>query len=124
MLRRPLLDGGDGEDGEGTGHRLPPAREVLDLLLFAAAVGALVSGAAIVGLPYLIRTSLGLSARLYGAAESAMGLAALLGGLAAGGLAAGGGVEPQAIEHLPKGLGAHGDGGDAGHDLPGGSTGW
>ena len=59
-------------------------REVLDLLLFAAAVGALISGAAIVGLPYLIRTSLGLSARLYGAAESAMGLAALLGGLAAG----------------------------------------
>ena len=63
-------------------------REVLDLLLFAAAVGALISGAAIVGLPYLIRTSLGLSARLYGAAESAMGLAALLGGLAAGALAA------------------------------------
>ena len=53
-------------------------REVLDLLLFAAAVGALISGAAIVGL----------SARLYGAAESAMGLAALLGGLAAGALAA------------------------------------
>ena len=60
----------------------------MDLLLFAAAVGALISGAAIVGLPYLIRTSLGLSARLYGAAESAMGLAALLGGLAAGALAA------------------------------------
>lgn len=62
-------------------------REVLDLLLFAAAVGALISGAAIVGLPYLIRTSLGLSARMYGAAESAMGLAALLGGAAAGALA-------------------------------------
>lgn len=62
-------------------------REVLDLLLFSAAVGALVSGAAIVGLPYLIRTSLGLSAQLYGAAESAMGLAALLGGAAAGALA-------------------------------------
>ena len=62
-------------------------REVLDLLLFAAVVGALVSGVAIVGLPYLIRTSLGLSAQLYGAAESAMGLAALLGGVAAGLLA-------------------------------------
>lgn len=62
-------------------------REVLDLLLFAAAVGALISGAAVVGLPYLIRTSLGLSARMYGAAESAMGLAALLGGAAAGMLA-------------------------------------
>ncbi len=62
-------------------------REVLELLLFSAVVGALISGAAIVGLPYLIRTSLGLSAQLYGAAESAMGLAALLGGAAAGLLA-------------------------------------
>ena len=62
-------------------------REVLELLLFSAMVGALISGAAIVGLPYLIRTSLGLSAQLYGAAESAMGLAALLGGAAAGLLA-------------------------------------
>ncbi len=59
-------------------------REVLDLLLFAAVVGSLISGVAIVGLPYLIRNSLGLSAQLYGAAESAMGLAALLGGLTAG----------------------------------------
>ena len=62
-------------------------REVLDLLLFSAVVGALISGAAIVGLPYLIRSSLNLSAQLYGAAESAIGLSALLGGLAAGVLA-------------------------------------
>lgn len=62
-------------------------REVLDLLLFSAAVGGVIAGVAIVGLPYLIRTVLGLSARLYGAAESAMGFAALLGGLAAGALA-------------------------------------
>ena len=45
---------------EGPQHGLArERREVLDLLLFAAAVGALISGAAIVGLPYLIRTSLG-----------------------------------------------------------------
>ena len=62
-------------------------REVLDLLLFAALVGCLVSGVAIVGLPYLVRQELGLSAAFYGGAESAAGLAALLGGLAAGVLA-------------------------------------
>ena len=62
-------------------------REVLDLLLFAAVVGALVSGVAVVGMPYLIRTVLGLSAQMYGAAESTVGLAALLGGVAAGVLA-------------------------------------
>lgn len=62
-------------------------QEVLRLLLFSAVVGALISGVAIVGLPYLIRNHLGLSAQMYGAAESAMGLAALLGGLAAGVLA-------------------------------------
>lgn len=63
-------------------------REVLDLLLFAAIVGGLVSGVAVVGMPYLIRNVLGLSAQLYGAAESAAGLAALLGGVAAGTFAA------------------------------------
>ena len=63
-------------------------REVLDLLLFAAVVGGLVSGVALVGMPYLIRNVLGLSAQLYGAAESAAGLAALLGGVAAGTFAA------------------------------------
>jgi len=62
-------------------------REVLHLLLFSAAVGGIIAGAAVVGLPYLIRNELGLSAQLYGAAESATGLAALAGGLAAGLLA-------------------------------------
>lgn len=62
-------------------------REVLHLLLFAAVVGALVSGVAVVGLPYLVRNHLGLSAQMYGAAESATGFAALAGGLTAGVLA-------------------------------------
>ena len=40
----------------------------------------LIAGALVVGFPYLVRTVLGLSARHYGAAESAMGVAAILGG--------------------------------------------
>ena len=59
-------------------------REVLRLLLFSALVSFFLAGTAIVGLPYLIRNELGLSAQLYGAAESAMGLAAALGSVAAG----------------------------------------
>ena len=43
-----------------------------------------VSGTAVVGFPYLVRTVLGLSATYYGAAESAMGAAAILGSLCAG----------------------------------------
>lgn len=56
-------------------------REVLELLLFAALVSFFIVGAAVVGLPYLVRRFLGLSAQVYGAVESAMGLAAVLGGL-------------------------------------------
>lgn len=61
-------------------------REVLRLLLFSALVSFFLAGTAVVGLPYLIRRELGLSARLYGAAESAMGFAAAVGSIAAGGL--------------------------------------
>lgn len=60
---------------------------VLKLLLLAALVSFFVMGTAVVGFPFLVRTVLGLSAEHYGAAESAMGLAAILGGLAAGLLA-------------------------------------
>lgn len=59
-------------------------REVLRLLLFSALVSFFLAGAAVVGLPYLIRQELGLSARLYGAAESAMGFAAAVGSVVAG----------------------------------------
>ncbi len=60
---------------------------ILKLLLLAAAVSMFVAGAAVVGFPYLVRTVLGLSAGYYGAAESAMGAAAILGGLGAAVLA-------------------------------------
>ena len=58
--------------------------DILKLLLLAALAGMFVSGTAVVGFPYLVRTVLGLSATYYGAAESAMGAAAILGGLCAG----------------------------------------
>lgn len=59
-------------------------REVLRLLLFAALLNFFLCGTAVVGLPYMIRQELGLSARLYGIAESVVGLAAVLGSMAAG----------------------------------------
>ena len=58
--------------------------DILKLLLLAALAGMFVSGTAVVGFPYLVRTVLGLSATYYGAAESAMGAAAILGSLCVG----------------------------------------
>lgn len=52
---------------------------ILKLLLLAAAVSLFVAGTAVVGFPFLVRTVLNLSATHYGAAESAMGMAAVLG---------------------------------------------
>lgn len=60
-------------------HREQPG--ILKLLLLAAAVSLFVAGTAVVGFPYLVRTVLGLSAAHYGAAESAMGMASILGSL-------------------------------------------
>lgn len=57
---------------------------VLRLLLLAACASFFAAGTAVVGFPYLVRNVLGLSAEHYGAAESAMGAAAVLGALAAG----------------------------------------
>lgn len=54
---------------------------VLKLLLLAALASFFVAGLVTVGFPFLVRNVLGLSARLYGAAESAMGIAAVLGSL-------------------------------------------
>lgn len=54
---------------------------ILKLLLLAAAVSLFVAGTTVVGFPYLVRTVLGLSAAHYGAAESAMGVASILGSL-------------------------------------------
>lgn len=53
--------------------------DILRLLLLAALVSLFVAGTAVVGFPYLVRSVLRLSAKYYGAAESAMGAAAVLG---------------------------------------------
>lgn len=55
--------------------------DILKLLLLAALVSLFVAGTTVVGFPYLVRTVLGLSPEYYGAAESAMGLSAILGTL-------------------------------------------
>ena len=57
---------------------------ILKLLLLAALANLFVSGTVVVGFPYLVRTVLGLSSELYGAAESAMGVAAVLGSVFVG----------------------------------------
>ncbi|MDY2658019.1 MAG: MFS transporter [Candidatus Limiplasma sp.] len=58
--------------------------DALKLLLLAALTSLFIAGTAMVGFPFLVRTVLGLSAEFYGAAESAMGVAAVLGGLFVG----------------------------------------
>lgn len=57
---------------------------ILKLLLLAASVNLLAAGTVVVGAPFLVRTVLGLSAGYYGAVESAMGIAAILGSLFVG----------------------------------------
>ncbi len=60
---------------------------ILKLLLLAALVSLFVAGTAVVGLPYLVRTVLGLSAEHYGVMESFMGVAAIAGSVLVGVLA-------------------------------------
>lgn len=54
---------------------------MLKLLLLAALVSFFLAGILVVGFPFLVRTVLGLSATHYGGAESALGVAAVLGTL-------------------------------------------
>lgn len=63
-------------------HKEQPS--ILKLSLLAALVNFFISGCAVVGFPYLVRTVLVLSAKHYGIAESAMGIAAILGGFSVG----------------------------------------
>lgn len=57
---------------------------VLQLVLLASLLNFLASGSITVGMPFLIRTRMGFSAAWYGAAESAMGVSAVVGNLLIG----------------------------------------
>lgn len=57
---------------------------ILKMLFLAACSRFFVMGVTIVGLPYMVRTVLGLNAKYYGAAESALAIATILGSVAAG----------------------------------------
>ena len=56
----------------------------MKMLLLAAFSRFFVMGVTLVGLPFLVRAVLGLDARFYGGAESAMAVATILGSIAAG----------------------------------------
>lgn len=58
--------------------------DILKLLLLVAVINSFVAGIAVVGMPFMIRNILGLDATYYGAAESALGAAAIAGSIAAG----------------------------------------
>lgn len=60
---------------------------IVKMLLLVSVSRFFVMGITIVGLPYIVRTILGLNARYYGAAESALAVATITGSIAAGGLA-------------------------------------
>ena len=74
--RRRLMAGMDAASGLAVLLALPFFR--------SAGASFFVSGTAAVGFPHLVRNVLGLSAELYGASESVLGAAAVLGALAAG----------------------------------------
>lgn len=58
--------------------------DISKMLFLAALASFFAMGIAMVGFPYIVRTILGLSAGHYGVAESLMGVAAVLGSVAAG----------------------------------------
>lgn len=57
---------------------------IIKILLLAALARFFVMGIALVGLPFIVRTILGLDARYYGGAESALAVATIVGSIAAG----------------------------------------
>jgi MFS family permease len=58
--------------------------DVLKLMFLSAAMSFFIAGIAIVGLPYIVRIVLGMSAEYYGAAQSIFAFSAILGSIAAG----------------------------------------
>lgn len=58
--------------------------DVMKLLLLAALSRFFVMGVTLVGLPFIVRTILGLDAKYYGTAESTLAVATIIGSIAAG----------------------------------------
>lgn len=58
--------------------------DIIKMLFLAALSRFFVMGVTLVGLPFLVRTVLGLDAKFYGGAESALAVATILGSIAAG----------------------------------------
>lgn len=58
---------------------------IVRMLILAALSRFFVMGVTLVGLPFIVRTLLGLDAKYYGGAESALAVATILGSIAAGG---------------------------------------
>jgi len=58
--------------------------DIVKMLLLASLSRFFVMGITVVGLPYIVRTILGLNAKYYGAAESALAVATIIGSIAAG----------------------------------------
>ena len=54
------------------------------LLIIVAGINLFLSALFIIGLPYLVKIYLGMSAQAYGFAEAALGLGSILGGLLSG----------------------------------------
>jgi len=57
---------------------------ILKLLLLSALARFFVTGITLVGLPYIVRVTLGLNSKYYGTAESTLAIATILGSIAAG----------------------------------------
>lgn len=57
---------------------------ILKMLLLSTLMSFFVVGAALVGLPFIVRNILGMSAQMYGIAESLLGFSAIFGSIAAG----------------------------------------
>lgn len=58
--------------------------DIMNLLFLAALSRFFVMGIAMVGIPFIVRTILGLDARYYGGAESVLAVATILGSVGAG----------------------------------------
>ena len=73
------------DDLSGSIHFITKERpDIMKMLLLAGASRFFVMGVTLVGLPFLVRTVLGLDTKFYGAAESALAVATILGSIAAG----------------------------------------